>query len=71
MDIKTLIRQRGYRQHWVAEQIGLTEQDLSKIVTGRKICPDDKIEPLAKVLGVAKRDIEHTLAELGRSASRP
>lgn len=59
-----MIRQRGLKQYWVATEIGLTESYFSHILTGRRAFPPDKLGPLAKVLGVTKRDITWALQGL-------
>jgi plasmid maintenance system antidote protein VapI len=71
MSIRDLIRQSGYKQYWVAERIGLTEQGFSRMMTGRDPFPDDKKLPLARLLGITRREVECLLAEIPRSGAAP
>ena len=57
MDLQMMIRQRGLKQSWIAEQIGVREPELSLMVRGRKPVPDAVASALAKLLKVRVRDI--------------
>lgn len=57
MDLKHMIRAKGYRLGWVAEQIGLTSVQFSRMIHGQAALPADKVIPLAKVLRVKAGDI--------------
>ena len=55
--LRDMIKDSGLKQGWIAEQIGVGESHFSEMVRGLKRVPVEKVEPLAKVLGVEIADI--------------
>ena len=51
-NIRRLIRTKGLKQTFVAEQAGLTDQQLTGILNNRRLLRVEHLEPLARVLGV-------------------
>ncbi|GFI32949.1 XRE family transcriptional regulator [Clostridiaceae bacterium] len=51
-NIRRLIRTKGLKQTFVAEQAGLTDQQLTDILSNRRLLRVEHLEPLARVLGV-------------------
>lgn len=51
-NIRRLIRTKGLKQTFVAEQAGLTDQQLTDILNNRRLLRVEHLEPLARVLGV-------------------
>ena len=51
-NIRHLIRTKGLKQTYVAEQAGLTDQQLTDILNNRRLLRVEHLEPLARVLGV-------------------
>ena len=51
-NIRRLIRTKGLKQTFVAEQAGLTDQQLTDILNNRRLLRGEHLEPLARVLGV-------------------
>lgn len=51
-NIRHLIRAKGLKQTFVAEQAGLTDQQLTDILNNRRLLRVEHLEPLARVLGV-------------------
>ena len=51
-NIRRLIRTKGLKQTFVAEQAGLTDQQLTDILNNRRLLRVEHWEPLARVLGV-------------------
>lgn len=54
-NIRHLIRTKGLKQTFVAEQAeqaGLTDQQLTDILSNRRLLRVEHLEPLARVLGV-------------------
>ena len=51
-NIRSLIRTKGLKQTFVAEQAGLTDQQLTDILNNRRLLRVEHLEPLARVLGV-------------------
>ncbi|HEX9601785.1 MAG TPA: helix-turn-helix transcriptional regulator, partial [Mariniflexile sp.] len=49
---------RGMKQETLAEELGISQQAVSKIEQSETI-EDDKLEQIAKVLGVTKEGIEN------------
>ncbi len=49
-DIETMIRERGLKKGWIAEQIGVLPGRFSQMIRGAVPIPDDKVRPLAKAL---------------------
>ena len=45
-----MIHERGLKQSWVADQIGVTQSHFSEMIRGLKRFPIEKAAPLAKVL---------------------
>ena len=56
--LKLVRLQRGLRQWDVAQQVGVTESQLSKIETGRIPLSPGLAEKIAYILGVVPEDIE-------------
>jgi predicted XRE-type DNA-binding protein len=50
MDLRTMIRARGLKQEWVAEQIDILPSRFSRMVNGKLPVPDDKLSSLARAL---------------------
>jgi predicted transcriptional regulator len=53
MDLRARIRERGLKQSWVADQIGVSRPSLSVYLSGKSPLPIDKLRPLAEALGLA------------------
>lgn len=51
-NIRRLIRTKGLKQTFVAEQAGLTDQQLTDILNNRRLLRVEHLEPLARALGV-------------------
>ena len=51
-NIRRLIRAKGLKQTFVAEQAGLTDQQLTDILNNRRLLRVEHLEPLARTLGV-------------------
>ena len=51
-NIRRLIRTKGLKQTFVAEQAGLTDEQLTDILNNRRLLRVEHLEPLARVLGV-------------------
>ena len=51
-NIRRLIRAKGLKQTFVAEQAGLTDQQLTDILNNRRLLRVEHLEPLARALGV-------------------
>lgn len=51
-NIRRLIRSKGLKQTFVAEQAGFTDQQLTDILNNRRLLRVEHLEPLARVLGV-------------------
>ena len=52
-NIRYLIRTKGLKQTFVAEQAGMTDQQLTDILNNRRLLRVEHLEPLARVLGVS------------------
>ncbi len=61
MDLRQMIRVRGLKQEWVAEQIDILPSRFSRMMNGKLPIPDDKLSPLARAL-------RFTLAEVRAAA---
>ena len=51
-NIRRLIRAKGLKQTFVAEQAGLTDQQLTDSLNNRRLLRVEHLEPLARTLGV-------------------
>lgn len=56
-NIRNLIKKKGLKQTFVAEQAGMTDQQLTDILRGRKLLRVEHLTPLARVLGVSVEDL--------------
>jgi plasmid maintenance system antidote protein VapI len=57
MSLKTMIRDKGLRQGWLAHKMDMDDSTFSLIVSGKKALPEDKVAPLARLLGVPSRAV--------------
>jgi transcriptional regulator with XRE-family HTH domain len=55
--LKLCMAQTGRRQYEIAREIGLTENELSRIVRGRRSATADERRRLAKALGVPEPEL--------------
>jgi predicted XRE-type DNA-binding protein len=58
MDLQDLIRERGLKQGWIAERLGILEPRFSLMVRGKISIPADKIRPLAALLRIPARELD-------------
>lgn len=56
--VNELIRKKGLRKNWVAEQMGIHPQTLYAYLSGRQTPPAAILKLMALVLGVAEDDIK-------------
>lgn len=52
-NIRRLIKDKGLKQTFVAEQAGMTDQQLTDILNNRRLLRVEHLAPLARVLGVS------------------
>ena len=52
MNLKKIIRNKGLKQRWIAEQLGLQESNLSSYLSGNKVIPSDVKMALYNLLGI-------------------
>jgi putative transcriptional regulator len=55
--IDEIIKERGYKKKYIAEQMGISANQLSNWITGRSYPPLDKAFKLAELLGVKVDDL--------------
>ena len=55
--IKQLITDKGLKQKYVAEQMGLSQNDFSNMMNGRKDFKVEYVAPLCKVLGISANEL--------------
>ena len=55
--LKVFLAQTGRRQYQIAREVGLTENELSRIVRGRRSATADERRRLALALGVTEPDL--------------
>lgn len=51
-NLRRLIKEKGLKQTFVAEQAGMTDQQLTDILNNRKLLRVEHLAPLAQILGV-------------------
>lgn len=71
MKLQDMIRARGLKQGWVADQVGVGRSHFSEIVRGIRRLPLKMVRPLAKLLDVSTDDVLDAIecepaAEAGR-----
>ena len=52
MNLKKIIANKGLKQRWIAEQLGLQESNLSSYLSGAKPIPSDVKMALYNLLGI-------------------
>ena len=62
-NIQRIISEKGYKQNAIARRAGLTDQQLSDIIKGRRIIKVSDVTALAAALGVGIPDIYDTPAD--------
>lgn len=55
--VKRLIQDKGLKQKYIAEQAGLTEQQLSDILNGRKRLQVEYIMPICSAIGISPNEL--------------
>ena len=56
-NIKHILQQSGLKQAAVAKRAGLTEQQLSYMLNGRKLIREEHIPAISAALGVSCREV--------------
>ena len=57
LTIKKVMDEKGYKQRFVAEQIGLSEQAFCDLLNGRRVMKISEVVPIVKVLGITPNDL--------------
>ena len=55
--IKSIIREKGYKQNVIAEKAGFSEKQFSNIVTGRKFIAADDVLSICRALDVTPNEL--------------
>ena len=55
--IKQVISDKGLKQKFVAEQIGMTPQEFSNILNGRKKLEVQYVAPVCRALNISANDL--------------
>jgi len=55
--LKKILTDRGIKQVWLADQLGVDPSVISRYVSGQWNMPDDHIKALAKTLHVSQKEI--------------
>lgn len=66
-----MIRERGLRQNWVADQLGMGQGHFSEIVRGIKPFPSEKIEELAGIIRHPIEDVVRVITSMAQSRRKP
>ena len=56
-NIRKIIAEKGFKQGFIAKRAGMTDQQLTDIVNGRRIIKVSDVTSLASALGVGILDI--------------
>lgn len=56
-NVKDLIRTKGLKQKFVAEKMGLSPQEFSNILTGRKKFETEHVVPICNALNITANDL--------------
>ncbi len=56
-NVKTLIRAKGLKQKFVAEKMGISPQEFSNILTGRKKFETEHFVPICNALNITANDL--------------
>jgi transcriptional regulator with XRE-family HTH domain len=57
MMLHAMIRERGLKQNWVADKVGLSQSYFNEIALGKRPMPPALIRPLAKILRVTADEL--------------
>lgn len=57
MSLKTIIDAQGRKQNWIASQLEIPPSTFNAMIHDKARFPADKVESLAKVLGLPIKDI--------------
>ena len=52
MNLKWIIKNRGLKQNWLAEQLGLKASNFNSYLSGKKTMPEDVRMALYNLLGI-------------------
>lgn len=66
MSLKQIIKDQGRTQRWVAMNLEIPEDTMSRILADKQALPLEKIAPLAALLGLTIEDIVREAAPEGR-----
>lgn len=55
--VRTIIRRKGFRMGWVADQLGIAPSYLSRLLSGDRCMTQEWAERLAEVLGVPVSEV--------------
>lgn len=61
MTLQQMIRERGLKQGWIAEQIGVQAPQFTLILQGKRPFPEEKVRPLARLLRVTVIEVQRAL----------
>ena len=56
-NIKEVVKEKGLKNTWIAEQLGVNACDISHWCSGHRKPNQEKLKALAKVCGVKVRDL--------------
>ncbi len=56
-NIKTIIKAKGFKQKHIAEQLGLSEQNFSNILCGRKIFKTEYVNSVCRALEITPNEL--------------
>ena len=57
MTLQAMIRERGYRQKWIAERLDLSQSYFNAIALGKRPLPPSLLRSLAKILRATPEDV--------------
>ena len=56
-NIKKIIKEKGLKQTYICDKLGINESVLSLIINGKRKPSQDRLKALAKILNVSIKDL--------------
>ena len=56
--LKQILNEKGIKQNWIADQMGLSVASISNFTSGRRRLPKSKAIAIASILNVELKDVQ-------------
>ena len=66
MDLRRIVREKGLKQRWLAQQLKIHEATLCEWLTWPRRIPAYRVPDLAKLIGLSGQQVLDSISENGR-----